>query len=694
MSYQFFGFFNFGIDRFWLVLAEFSLEHFPMVKKLLLLSFILLLMVSLFAQKRSSKTKVVHPKPLVAIKSHANLTFSRELRLNQRQEAERSIVVLKNSKDLLPLARLDTLKILVVGVGLGEESQLPQMIGRYLQTDHLVLDPNENPETLSKKLSVAKNYNLVVIAIGDKNDTGAGGKSPSDLGDGKFSDVEGRALAQEEQLLLGQVAPEAKMVWLFFGLKRFLEDWPVTDRCTALVVADKFDYDHVDLCAQLLFGGISSPGNLPQALNKFKEGEGIHLRALNRLSYVLPEEVGMDSLRLAQKMDSLINIGLKERAYPGCQLLLAKNGRVFYQRSYGYHTYDQNLSVQWDDLYDLASVTKVLAPVPALMMLADQKKFVVTKKMSEYWPDWKGSNKEGILVADLLSHQARLRPGVTLWPHTLDEHGVFRPEYFAAQPTPGYDLRVSNGLYLVDNYPDTVYKAIKDSPLLKSKKYAYSDLGFVILPRIIENLSGENFEKFLRDRLYAKLGASSLMYHPASAVPKDKIVPTENDKSFRQELLQGYVHDETAALMGGISGNAGLFGNAGDVAKVMQLYLQNGEYGNERFISAETVKNWTSSHFQKTNNRRGFGFDKPGIQTNIHTGKERYPSMVVSEQSYGHSGYTGTFVWADPANQLLFVFLSNRVYPSRDNHKINKLGLRPKLLEALYIESGEPSRGR
>ena len=184
------------------------------------------------------------------------------------------------------------------------------------------------------------------------------------------------------------------------------------------------------------------------------------------------------------------------------------------------------------------------------------------------------------------------------------------------------------------------------------------------------------------------------MYHPASAVQKDKIVPTENDKSFRQELLQGYVHDETAALMGGISGNAGLFGNAGDVAKVMQLYLQNGEYGNERFISAETVKNWTSSHFQKTNNRRGFGFDKPGIQTNIHTGKERYPSMVVSEQSYGHSGYTGTFVWADPANQLLFVFLSNRVYPSRENHRINKLGLRPKLLEALYIESGEPSRGR
>ena len=688
------GIFNFGISRFWLVLAEFSLERFPMVKKLLLLSFILLLTAPLFAQKRSSKAKIVRPRSSVSAKTQANITASRKFRLNQRQGTKRSIVVLKNSQNLLPLLRLDTLKILVVSVGLGEESPLPQMMGRYLQSDHLVLDPKENPESMSKKLSTANNYNLVVVAMGDKNGSGQAGKATSDGPDGIFSDVEAKALAQEEQLILGQIAPETKMVWLFFGLHRFLENWPVTERCAALVVAGRCDFDSVDLTAQLLFGGIPATGKLPQTLSKFTEGEGIILPALNRLSYILPEEVGIDSLRLAQKMDSLIAVGLKEKAFPGCQLLLAKNGCVFYQRSYGYHTYDQNLPVRMDDLYDLASVTKVLAPVPALMMLADQNKFVVTKKMSEYWPDWKGSNKEGILVADLLSHQARLRSGVTLWPHTLDEHGAFRPEYFAFQPTPGYGLRVSEGLYLVDSYPDTVYKAIKDSPLLKSKKYAYSDLGFVILPRIIENLSGENFEKFLHNRLFAKLGASSLMYHPALAVAKDKIVPTENDRSFRQELLQGYVHDETAALLGGISGNAGLFGNAGDVAKVMQLYLQNGEYGNERFITSETVKNWTSSHFRKTNNRRGFGFDKPGIQTSIHTGKERYPSTVVSEQSYGHSGYTGTFVWADPVNQLLFVFLSNRVNPSRDNHRINKLWLRPKLLEALYIESGEPVKGR
>jgi len=665
-----------------------------MVKRLLLLLCVILLTTSLFAQKRSNKTKITRTTPVLAGTTKMKISAERELRLNQRQESKRSLVVLKNQSALLPLNRLDTLNVLVITDGMGAECPLSSLVNRYKKSDHLFIDQKENPESLGKKLSACKKYNLVVIAIGDKKDTGISGKSASDLAGENFSDPQGKALAQEEQLILGQISPETKMIWMFFGMTRFLENWPVTDRSSALVVTVKNDYDTVDLAAQLLFGGIPASGKLPQTLNNFAKGEGIILPALNRLSYVLPEEVEIDSLKLAQKMDSLVDIGLNAKAFPGCQLLLAKNGCVFYQRAYGFHTYDNDSPVREDDVYDLASVTKILAPVPALMMLADQKKFVVTRKMSDYWPDWKGSNKEGILVADLLSHQARLRAGVTLWPHTLDDHGVFKPEYFAKLPTPGYELRVSEGLYLIDSYPDTVYKAIKDSPLLKSRKYAYSDLGFVILPKVIENLSGENFEKFLYNRLFARLGASSLMYHPATTLPKEKIVPTENDHSFRQELLQGYVHDETAALMGGISGNAGLFGNAADVAKVMQLYLQNGEYGNERFISVETVKNWTSSHFQKTNNRRGFGFDKPGIQANIHTGKERYPSLCVSEQSFGHSGFTGTFVWADPANQLLFVFLSNRVYPSRDNHKINKLRLRPQLLEALFKEAGEPLRGR
>ena len=665
-----------------------------MSKKIVLLSFLLLFTFSLFAQKKGHAKNTVHVAHSAVTAKQTGTDAQRSLRLTQREEAAQSLVVLKNISHLLPFGRLDTLKVLVVSIGMGEGNLMPQMVNRYMNADHLTVDLKSRPSSIRQNLSATANYNLVIVAIGESSSLIAGKEGKGNMMDAVSAEVDARSMALLEKLLTSDFAPGTKMVFMLFGSPGFLSHWSDMERPSALVLTGKSDFDRTDLASQLIFGAIPSSGKLPFDLDKYKKGEGLSWPSVGRLSYVLPEEVGIDSVKLSQRMDSLVGIGLNARAFPGCQMLLAKNGKVFYQKSYGFHTYSQAAAVRDDDLYDLASVTKVLAPVPALMMLADQKKFIVTKKMSDYWPDWKGSNKEGILVADLLSHQARLKPGVTLWPRTLDEQGRFKTEYYASQPTPGYDLRVSDGLYLIDSYPDTVYKAIRDSPLLKSKKYAYSDLGFVILPKVIENLSGEPYETFLHDKLYSKLGASSLMYHPSLTEPKAKIVPTEDDRLFRHELLQGYVHDETAALLGGVSGNAGLFGSVGDVAKVMQLYLQNGTYGDERYISAETLKNWTSSHFQKTNNRRGFGFDKPGIQTNIHTGKEKYPSTVVSEQSYGHSGYTGTFVWVDPANQLLFVFLSNRVFPDRENHKINKLKLRPLLLENLFRLAGQPKNGR
>jgi len=664
-----------------------------MSKKILLILFCSIFSIALSAQKKGKAVKVAHVAHPVKVSSHKPVSPLRTLRVLRREEAQNSLVVLKNSGQLLPLNRLDTLKILLVNIGFAEGEALSPWINRYAKADHLTLDPKMRPISVKTMLSKSAVYNLVVYAVGDQGE-GVNSKS----GDNAMSAASlvelGAYLMDVEKQLADNVAKNAKSVFVLFGSARLLASGAVTEKSSALLVAEKADYDRIDLSSQLVFGAIPSRGKLANDLGIYKMGDGIIFPSIDRLSYVVPEEVGIDSLRLSQKIDSLVGVGLREKAFPGCQLLLARNGKVFYQKSYGFHTYSKNLAVQDDDLYDLASVTKVLAPVPALMMLADQKKFVVTKKMSDYWPDWKGSNKEGILVSDLLSHQARLRAGVVLWPTTVDAQGNYKPGYYVTQPTPGFDLRVSDGLYLVDSFKDSVYKSIKDSPLLKSKKYIYSDLGFVILPKVIENLSGESFELFLHDKLYARLGAASLMYLPALSQPKDKIVPTEYDQAFRHELLQGFVHDETAALMGGVSGNAGLFGSVGDVAKVMQLYLQNGKYGNERIITEETLKNWTSSHFQKSNNRRGYGFDKPGIQMNSHTGKERYPSTVVSGQSFGHSGYTGTFVWADPANQLLFVFLSNRVFPDRDNHKINKLRLRSLLLETLFKLAGQPAIGR
>ena len=658
-----------------------------MSNKFILAFAILLFSVSLFAQKKTKQRKVVHPvhaaqvvHPVhkVAVASVAVISPERIIRLNQRVEVIKTIVVLKNDYRLLPLGRLDTLRTMVICIGMGKANPIPQLIGRYLKADFLTVQPGTKPENIHKNFPKSVSYNLIVTIIAEQDP------------EVKITNGSGQVY---DQLFVDEFAG-IKTIFVLFGSPAFLERHTVAAPSAEIAITGKAGFDNMDLSSQLLFGGIGAEGKLPFDLIKYAKGEGISFPPSGRLSYVLPEELGIDSIKLSQKMDSLVGIGLKANAFPGCQLLLAKKGKVFYSKSYGFHKYDQGEPVLNDDLYDLASVTKVLGPVPLLMMLADQKKFLVTQKMSNYWPDWKGSNKEGILVSDLLSHQARLRPGVTLYPQTMESDGRYKPEYYATLPTNGYDLRVSQNLYLINTYRDTVYRIIRDSPLLKSKKYAYSDLGFVILPKVIENLTGESYEALLNKQFFSRLGISTLMYNPYLHVPMEKIVPTEDDRAFRHELLQGYVHDETAAMLGGVSGNAGLFGSAGDVAKVMQLYLQNGEYGNERYISSETMKNWTSSHFQKANNRRGFGFDKPGIRTGRNTSKERYPSTAVSEQSYGQSGFTGTFVWADPACDLLFVFLSNRVFPDRDNHKINKLWLRPMLLDTFFRLACDKPVGR
>ncbi|MEI6275763.1 MAG: serine hydrolase [Prolixibacteraceae bacterium] len=654
-----------------------------MFQKILLVIIFMMLSGFLFAQKKAKPVHAANPVPVVhpihptKIVAVSVISPERKNRLLQREEAKKALVVLRNESNLLPLNRLDTLKTLVVCIGMGKANPMPQLIGRYIKADYLTVPPGTKYESIRRNFPKSASYNLIILAIVEQDSM-------------VIVTEEGRGEAEH---FSGKDFEGVTTVMMAYGRSGFLTRMTEVMPAAEIVVTGKVNADRLDLSAQLLFGAISSSGKLPFELNRYRKGEGIFFPAAGRLSYVLPEELGMDSVKLAQKMDSLVGIGLKANAFPGCQLLLAKKGMVFYNKSYGFHRYNQREPVLNDDIYDLASVTKVLGPVPALMMLADQRKFLVTQKMSNYWSDWKGSNKEGILVSDLLSHQARLKSGVVLYPQTLDGQGGYKQEYYAIRPSAGHDLRVAENLYLIDSYRDSVYKVIRDSPLLKTKKYAYSDLGFVILPKVIENLSGETYETFLQNKLYDRLGVSTLMYNPWLHVPREKIVPTEDDRTFRHDLLQGFVHDETAAMMGGISGNAGLFGSAGDVAKVMQLYLQNGQYGNERYITAETLKVWTSSHFQKTNNRRGFGFDKPGIQTNKHTGKERYPSSLVSEQSYGHSGFTGTFVWADPMNELLFIFLSNRVFPDRDNHKINKLRLRPMLLESFFRLAGDVPSG-
>jgi beta-N-acetylhexosaminidase len=391
----------------------------------------------------------------------------------------------------------------------------------------------------------------------------------------------------------------------------------------------------------------------------------------------------MDSKLLEHKVDSIARLGVSAGAYPGCEVLVARNGTVVFDKTYGYHTYAKLQPSNRGDLYDFASVTKVTGPLPALMRLHDQGKFELDVPFYTYWPKWKHSNKKEMIVRDVLAHQARLQSWIPYWRNTV-RNGHFKWNTFSLDSSDHYHVYVAPRIFLNTNYRKKIYRAIKKSPLEPEKKYLYSGLSFYLYPQIIKNLTGYDYPEYVTDSVYRPLGAYTLMFNPYKKYALPVIVPTENDTFFRKEQLHGWVHDEGAAMMGGISGNAGLFGTANDLAKLVQMYLQMGEFGGRRFISDSTMHEFTSCQFPDNGNRRGLGFDKPLIENATLTDERVYPARSASPASFGHSGYTGTFFWADPENGLLYIFFSNRVYPTRYNNKIYELNIRTSIHQVLY----------
>jgi len=590
-------------------------------------------------------------------------------RMTLRNVAQESFTVLRNAKDLLPLQRLDTLKIATLSIGRGNVTGFQLSLAKYTHTDHFFIAKDANDLAVKKVMMQLKKYNLVIAAV-------------NNLGNFVSSNYR---ISDTQQEVVTQVANNYNSIFVVFGNPYVLNYFGDIEKANGLIVAYQESPESLDLAGQLIFGAFGAHGKLPVNVNdNFHSGAGLVTSAINRFKYTLPEELGIDSTFLKKKIDSLVNVGLREKAFPGCAVFLAKNGKVIFEESYGFQTYSGERPLQQDDIFDFASLTKIMAPVPALMKLTDQKKLAVNQRMSDYWPDWKGSNKQGLIVADVLSHQARLKTGIPFWLQTLDKSGNYKPGFYSKDSTDKYSLRVSKDLYILNSFRDSVYAAIKKSTLLKRKRYVYSDLGFIIFPRIIESLAQKDYELFLKENFFRPLGAYSLTYRPYLYQPIDVIDPTEFDDTFRKEQLQGFVHDESAAVLGGISGNAGLFGTINDAAKMMQMYLNYGSYGGVRYLSETTMREWTRRHFEKLDNRRGYGFDKPYPQNNLRRIGEAYPAPMASDASFGHSGFTGTFAWADPVTGILFLFFSNRIYPTRENNMINHLKIRVFIQETAY----------
>ena len=434
-----------------------------------------------------------------------------------------------------------------------------------------------------------------------------------------------------------------------------------------------------EISAQLLFGAIGAKGKLPVSIGtNFKEGSGITNTDLSRFEYTIPEAVGMSSYKLAL-LDKIADTIITEEMAPGFQILVARNGKVVLQKSYGYHTQNKIKKVKNTDLYDVASLTKILATLPLLMKAEEEQRISLADEVADMLPRFRNTNKAGITVKEMLSHTAQLKAWIPFYKATQDSlTGENLSSYYRTIKSKEYGTKVAENLFLKSNYKDSIYKYIARADQREETGYKYSDLGYYLLKEVLENTYKKPLNTLVDAYFYQPLGANRTGYLPLERFSKKDIVPTEKDNYYRNQLLQGNVHDMGAAMLGGVGGHAGVFANANDVGKMMQLYLQKGFYGGKRYLKSETINKFNQRYFSDEKVRRGLGFDKPQLDPEV-----KATCGCVSEESFGHSGFTGTYAWADPISGLVYVFLSNRVYPDMENRGLIERNMRTKIQQVL-----------
>jgi len=570
---------------------------------------------------------------------------------------ENAITVVRNQKDQLPLRRLEARKIAYVKMGDDDGSAFLDELKKYTRVHEI------KAEQLDELIIQLQNYNTVIVGFHKSN--------ANPWKDYKFTD--------QELVWLYEIARTNTVILDVFARPYALIDLKSVENIESIVMSYQNSEVAQRKSAQLIFGSIQAKGSLPVSTgDNFKVNDGISYNAIQSLSYGLPESVGMSSEKL-KKLDSMALLAIKIKATPGLQLLVARKGKVIYNKTFGKHTYDENEPVKFEDIYDVASLTKILATLPLLMELEEKGVITLDTKLSKILPEYQASNKKNITIKEMLSHYARLRPWEPFYTKTLDS-ATKKPsaDYYRRKPSPKYSIKVADEVFLRYDYPDTIQKIIKDSDLLSTLRYRYSDFPYYILKKYIEGYYDKTLDELVQDHFYQSLGANYTTYNPSSKFSDENIVPTEIDDYFRYQKIQGYVHDMGAAMQNGVGGHAGVFSNANDVAKIMQMYLQKGYYGGQRYFKPETIDKFNTCYFCTKNNRRGIGFDKPQL------GEDGPTCGCVSMTSFGHSGFTGTYAWADPDEDIVYIFLSNRTYPNANNNVLLKEGIRTEIQRLIY----------
>lgn len=587
-----------------------------------------------------------------------------ESKLIQQRLYEKAITVVRNQDQHLPFRVLDTTNFASITLGEGKGNEFQRMLDKYATFTHY---------QLPKTPATAEDYSLMINRLAQYEHVVVGLHGLSNRPNKSFG------VKKEDYLFLERLREQTHVTLVYFGNPYGLKYF---DNFGTIVCTYEDNHFTQRIAPQVLFGALEATGRLPVSVsNRFPVGLGVSTQRLGRLYYSLPEDVGMDS-RILLQLEQVAQEALDIKATPGMQILIARKGAIVYEKNFGHLTYEKKNPVTDQTIYDLASITKAAATLQGVMFLEDRGLIEVKKKASTFLPDLVGSNKEDLLLEDILLHQAGLTPWIPFWKRTMDDFGLDHRLYHI-YPEGGYTRQLTSELYVSQALEDSLWQWSVDSKLRRRPGpgqpygYRYSDLGFYILHKLVEAQMHQPMEDFLDQNIYQPLGLSTMGYLPLCRFPQERIAPTEDDDYFRNELVVGRVHDQGAAMYGGVAGHAGLFSNAHDLAVLMQMNLQDGYYGGTRYYARGQVGSFARR--QQDDNRRGLGWDKPALP-----GDPTPTGDLASEVVFGHTGFTGTAAWVDPKYELVYVFLSNRVHPSADNRKLISRNIRTRIQDVIY----------
>ncbi|MBL7779647.1 MAG: serine hydrolase, partial [Saprospiraceae bacterium] len=579
-----------------------------------------------------------------------------------------SLTLVRDKPGVVGFKDLEKYRFASLALGDTNRTVYQTYCGYYAPIRHFNAGKEIDTLTQMRLLDSLKQYNMVLVSI---HGTRA-----------RASDNFGVTASQMD--LLRRLNAQNAMALTMFGnpySMRFFDDFPI--------VLDAYTEDPMvqETAAMAMFGASDLKGILPVTASPVaKFGQGVRKIYPNkRLGFNLPEAVGMRSDTLAL-LDTIALQLIATGAAPGCQILVVKNNTVVWNKGYGMYTYEPSPAVNTETMYDLASVTKVAASTISLMKLTEQGHISLDAPMSDFIPELKKSNKKDLMVREILAHHAGLQAWIPFYLQTLGADKKPSPTIYKAQPEKGFDIPVSAHVYMQNAWVDSIWQQIFNSPLRPDKSYKYSDLGLYLGARAIRNTSGQPVDVYADEHFYRPLGLATTTYRPWKKGLTLRCAPTEDDHYFRNEVLQGYVHDMGAAMLGGVSGHAGLFSSATDLAKIFQMLLNGGSYGGIDYLKPETVRLFTTRFAAST--RRGIGFD----MKELNPKETANMSALAGPNTFGHLGFTGNAVWADPDQNLIFIFLSNRTYPTMDNNKLGDGDFRPRLQSVVYRSIEKPAR--